>query len=406
VPTVAEPGPAALTGLAAAPLPPGATIGILGGGQLGRLMAIAARRFGYRSLALDPDPEAPAAGVVERLIVASYADREAAFALADGSDVVTYELEHVDADVVAALAADHAVRPGLAALRATQDRLAERRFLVGQGAGLAAWHAVHDLDDLRSGVADLGLPCRLKAAFGGYDGRSQLRLTSPDALPAAFATLGGGARPLLLEREIAFAAELSVVCARGLDSATRPFPVARNRHDEGILVESVVPAGIPTSVAEAAQALAAQLAEALGLVGLLTVELFLLPDGERHVNELAPRVHNSGHWTLDACATSQFEQHVRAISGLPLGPVEMTAPAAAMVNLLGSGAARPARLEGLAAALADPDVRITLYDKRRVFERRKMGHLTALATGPEEALARARAASRLLSWGDSSSSTG
>lgn len=398
--TIAQPGSGSLTSATAAPLPPGATIGILGGGQLGRLLAIAARRFGYRSLALDPDPEAPAGGVVERLIVAPYADRAAALMLAEGSDVVTYELEHVDAEVVAALAAEHPVRPGLVALRATQDRLAERHLLEREGAGLAPWREVRSLDDLRSGVAALGLPCRLKAAFGGYDGRSQVRLTSPDSLPAAFETLGAGATPLLLEREIDFAAELSVVCARGLDGATRPFPVARNRHDEGILLESVVPADIPALVAEAAQALAARLAVALELVGLLTVELFLLPDGGLLVNELAPRVHNSGHWTLDACATSQFEQHVRAIAGLPLGPVGMTAPAAAMVNLLGTGAARPARLEGLAAALADPDVRITLYDKRRVFDRRKMGHLTALGAEPEEALGHARAAAWLLRWSD------
>lgn len=382
------------------PIDPGATIGILGGGQLGRMIGLAARRLGYRIVALDPDPDAPAKAVADRLFVAPYDDRAAALELADASDVVTYELEHIDATVAAEVATRRPLRPGLGALRVTQDRLAERRFLAEQGAPVAPWRAVHTMSELEAGAHELGLPCRLKAAIGGYDGRSQARLLDATDLQPAFEALGGGARPLLLERELDFDCELSVVCARSLDGLAHPYPATRNRHDAGILVESVAPAPVTAALAGEAETLAARLAEALEVVGLLTVELFLLGDGHLAVNELAPRVHNSGHWTLDACATSQFEQHVRAICGLPLGGTALLAPAVAMVNLLGTGPSRPARLRGAAAALDDPFVHLHVYDKQRVFERRKMGHVTVTAAGSDEALARARGAADRLRWAD------
>jgi 5-(carboxyamino)imidazole ribonucleotide synthase len=201
----------------------------------------------------------------------------------------------------------------------------------------------------------------------------------------------------LLERELDYAMELSVVCARRVDGRCVIFPVAQNRHDDGILVESVAPAPIPDGTAREAAALVARLAEALDLAGTLTVELFLLPDGSLVVNELAPRVHNSGHWTIEACRTSQFEQHLRAICGLPLGSTELTTPVA-LVNILGAGPRRPARLAGIERALADPLVSLHLYDKREVFERRKMGHVTATGSTIDEALGRARAASAVLGW--------
>lgn len=397
------------------PLPPGATIGILGGGQLGRMLAIAARHLGYRVAVLDPDPACPAAGLADRVIVAGYDDLEGARELATGSDVVTYELEHIDADVVAALDADHEIRPGVYALRMTQDRLAERRFLEGAGARVAPWREVRSLDDLRVAAAELRgeagdpwAPLRLKAAIGGYDGRSQVRLAPGhddlpgEELPAGFTALGGGAGSgFLLEVELDFACELSAIVARGADGLSRPLPVARNRHDRGILMESVAPAPSPVdgSTVRAAQALATRLAMELDLVGTLTVELFLLPDGSLVVNELAPRVHNSGHWTIEGAATDQFEQHVRAIAGLPLGAADLRG-AAAMVNLLGTGPRRPARLSGIARALADPAVHLHVYDKREVFERRKMGHVTVVTGDPEDALARARAGVETLRWED------
>ncbi len=383
-----------------APILPPAVIGILGGGQLGRMLALAARAMGYRVAVLDPDPDCPAASVADRVVVGSYDDVGAALRLADRSAVVTYELEHVAADVVAALEARLPVRPGHRPLTVTQDRLAERRFVEGAGVGVAPWRDVRSAEEARAAAAELGLPLRLKLPIGGYDGRGQLRVTDLSQLDGAWARLG---RPvgsaLLAERELAFDCELSIVLARGIDGRIAAFPIARNRHDAGILVESVAPAPVRPDVAERATAIGEQLATAMDLRGTLTAELFLLADGSILVNELAPRVHNSGHWTIEGAATSQFEQHVRAICGLPLGSPAVLSPAA-MVNLLGTGAPRPAHLLGVDGALTDPSVHIHVYDKRRVFERRKMGHLTALSGSVAEALERARSALAGLRWED------
>jgi len=382
------------------PLAPGATIGVLGGGQLGRMLGFAARAMGYRVVVLDPDPGCPAAAVADRVVPAAYDSVAGAVELARHADVVTYELEHVDAALVDAVeAAGVPVRPGARALRMTQDRLAERRFVAGLDISTAPWREVAAESALRAAAGELGTPLRLKAPIGGYDGRSQVRIGSPGDVAGAIERLDRPAgTPLLVERELDYEAELSVITARGLDGSFAAFPIARNRHDAGILVESVAPAPIPATVADAARALGARIAEALDAVGLVTAELFLLRDGSLAVNELAPRVHNSGHWTIEGARTSQFEQHVRAICGLPLGDPAALGPTA-MVNLLGGGELREARLEGSAGALADPLVHLHVYDKRQVFERRKMGHLTvAGAADVEEGLARGWAALARLRW--------
>jgi 5-(carboxyamino)imidazole ribonucleotide synthase len=394
-------------GVAEPPIAAGSTIGILGGGQLGRMLAMAARQLGYRISVLDPDPACPAGPVADRLIVAGYDDVAAAQELGKACAVVTCELEHVGHEVVKALDATLTparallpVRPGVFAVATTQDRLMERRFLEASRAPVAPWREVRTRQELEQGARDLGYPLRLKAARGGYDGRSQARLTAPVDLDRAWESLGHSAEAgRVLERELDYLTELSVIVARGPDGVSIPFPVAANRHDAGILAESVAPAQPPVTadVVHSAQTLAARLAMELDLVGTLTVELFLLADESLVVNELAPRVHNSGHWTIDGCATSQFEQHVRAICGLPLGAVEAPRPAA-MVNLLGTGRDRPARVEGIDEALTDPGVHLHLYDKRRVFERRKMGHVTVVAATPEEALSRARSAAAKIRW--------
>ena len=389
-------------GVQAPPIAPPATIGILGGGQLGRMLALAARAMGYRVAAMDPDPECPAAAVVDKLVVGGYEDVGAALRLAELSDVVTYELEHLALAVVDAVDAVVPVHPGRVPLMATQDRLAERRFVESAGAEVAPWREVRTTSDLRAAARDLGLPIRLKSSTGGYDGRNQLRLTSDDDVARAIARLARPAdEPLLAEAEMDFAAEVSIVVARGTDGRTATFPLARNVHDQGILAESVAPAPVTVDVAERAAALGERLALAMGLTGTLTAELFLMPDGRLVVNELAPRFHNSGHWTLDGAATSQFEQHVRAICGLDLGATDALSPSA-MVNVWGVGPLRDARLApaSVGRALADPNVHLHLYDKRRVFERRKMGHVTATAATVDEALARARAARDGLRWLD------
>ncbi len=380
------------------PIAPGATIGFLGGGQLGRMMSFSARAMGYRVVALDPDPACPMAGVADEIVQGRYDDVAAARRLGALSDVVTYELEHVGLDAARAAAEGAPLRPGLAALAATQDRLAERRFLRDIGEQTAPWREVRGVEEARSAARALGLPMRLKLPLGGYDGRSQVRVEDEAAVEAAVAALGGlDGRPLLAEGEIDYAAELSVVIARGPDGRTLAYPISRNVHDAGVLAESVAPGPFPDPIPFVAREVGDWIARRLDLIGVMTAELFLTRSGLLVVNELAPRVHNSGHWTIEGAATSQFEQHLRAILGLPLGSV---APhgTAAMVNLLGSGPDRAARLAGLEQAFADPGVHVHVYGKRRVFERRKMGHVTVVGRDADDALGRARRARAALTW--------
>lgn len=395
-------------GAAEPPVPSGGTIGILGGGQLGRMLALAARPLGYRIAILDPNPACPAAALADEHIVAAYHDTAAAERLASLSDVVTYELEHVSLDAAGAVDELRPIRPSVFALAMTQDRLAERRFLDGLGIPIAPWREVRSLADLLAGVEALGTPLRLKVAIGGYDGRRQVRIAGVTtaernaAVQAAWAELASAALAdgLVLERELAFRDEVSVVVVTDLAGRQVAYPLARNVHDEGILIESVAPAPGPRAVGIEATALAGRIATALDAVGVVTVEMFAMPDGSLLVNELAPRVHNSGHLTIEACRTSQFEQHVRAICGLPLGSMEPTAASAAMVNLLGTGRDRPARLVGLERALRDPGVSVHVYGKRRVFLRRKMGHVTVVSDRLGDATERARAAAAALSWAE------
>ena len=390
-------------GFAPPPIAPPATIGILGGGQLGRMIGLAARELGYRLVVLDPDEHAPAASIADAIEVATYDDVAAAQRMAARCSVITYELEHVGQGVVAALDdRRRPIRPGPYPLKLTADRLAERRFVEANEGRVAEWREVTSPADVLRAAAELGYPLRLKAARGGYDGRGQARIDGSDAITELDGRIGW---PALLEKELAFEAELSVVVARNVDGVSRTFPVARNRHDRGILVESSVPAGVPGEVDEAATTLATSLATSMGLVGTLTVEMFLMPDGSLLVNELAPRVHNSGHWSIEGAVTSQFEQHLRAICGLPLGSVDMRAPAAAMVNLLGEGAPRPAHPTGIYEALLMADTHLHIYDKATVFERRKMGHVTALGATVEEALGRAREAAGMIGWAPAAEAT-
>ena len=386
------------------PIEPPATIGILGGGQLGRMLGMAARAMGYRVAVLDPDAGCPAAAIADLVIVGGYDDIDAALRLAEVSDVVTYELEHVAAAVVEAVEARVPVRPGRRPLLVTQDRLAERRFVEGAGIAVAPWREVRSVAEARAAAETLGLPLRLKLPTGGYDGRGQIRVTAADELDDAWERVG--AQPgaaLLAERELAFAMELSVIVARAGDQVAT-FPIGGNVHDAGVLARTCVPAPASARVTEDAAAIGTALAAAMDLQGTLTVELFLMPDETLVVNELAPRVHNSGHWTIEGAATSQFEQHIRAICGLGLGSTAAHGPAA-MVNLLGTGPRREARLLGVAEALGDPAVHLHLYDKREVFEGRKMGHLTALGATTDQALAAVSGARAKLHWADETMQT-
>ena len=359
---------------------PGATLGLLGGGQLGRMFTIRAREMGYRVTVLDPDPLSPAGQVADRHLQAAYADPAALDELARTCAAVTTEFENVPAGTLAALAARVTVRPPVHAVAIAQDRIAEKSFLRDRGFPTAPFHAVARAEDLPAAFAAVGAPALLKTSRLGYDGKGQATVGGLADLERAFARLGGV--PCVLERRLELEAELSVVLARGVDGDVRPFPVSENRHRDGILETTVVPATVPARLAADALDLATRVAAALEYVGVLAVELFVA-GGALSVNELAPRPHNSGHWTLDACSTDQFEQQLRAVCGLPLGDAELLSPVT-MVNLLGDlWAGGEPRWEEL---FRRPGVKLHLYGKQEARPGRKMGHLNVLARTPEQAL--------------------
>ncbi|MCC7535858.1 MAG: 5-(carboxyamino)imidazole ribonucleotide synthase [Deltaproteobacteria bacterium] len=377
---------------------PGATLGILGGGQLGRMTAMAARTLGYHIHALDPDPSCAARFVVERCVVGEFDDAERAADLAAQCDVVTLEIEKVSIASLEAASKHAPVRPGPHVLHVVQDRERQKSWLGRNGFPVGPWQAAGEAAEIAAAVARFGRVF-VKATGGGYDGRGQVELdasaTSADATDA-LRSLGGGR--CVVERALDLAGELSVLVARRPSGGAIVFPPAVNHHVDRILAWSVLPGAVAPDVASRASEIARAIADSLDVVGLLVVELFLLKDGTLLVNELAPRPHNSFHATELACATSQFEQMVRAVFDLPLGSVEVLRPAA-IVNLLGDlwlGDAPPP----FDRALELPGVRLHLYGKRVARPGRKMGHLSAIGATSEEALARVReAASRLASRG-------
>ncbi len=354
-------------------LPPGSTIGILGGGQLGRMLALAAARLGLRTHVYCPDAESPAFDVSAEHTRAAYDDAAALDTFASAVDVVTYEFENVPVAAAERLAARVPVRPGARALAVAQDRLDEKRFLSDAGIPVAPYAAVDDGTGLDAAVAALGLPAVLKTRRFGYDGKGQAAIRTDADTAAAFAAIGGA--PAVLEGFVRFAREVSVIAARGLDGRMASYDLVENVHRDHILHTSTVPARVRSETGAEAPAIAERILSALDYVGVIGIEFFVLEDDGRErllVNELAPRVHNSGHWTEDACAVSQFENHVRAVAGWPLGPTARHADVV-MTNLIGTEAA-----EWLALA-ADPDARLHLYGKRAIRPGRKMGHVNRLA---------------------------
>lgn len=373
-------------------IPPGSVLGILGGGQLGRMLALAARSLGYGVHVFTPEPGSPAGQVADVECVAPYEDLARVRDFARGTDVVTFEFENVPSATSAAAAEVALVRPDGRVLHVTQHRLREKTFLRDQGFPVTPFRSVGSLPELERAVAELGLPAVLKTAAFGYDGKGQQVLRTTADLAPAMAALQGA--PAILEAMVDFALELSVVGARTVAGDFAAFPVFQNAHARHILDVTTVPSDVPESVQAAARDLAAGILGSLDVVGLLTVELFLTRDGRLLVNELAPRTHNSGHVTLDACVTSQFEQQVRAICGLPLGDTRLRSPAA-MANLLGDVWAAAGGSPRWEAALGFPDVHLHLYGKTDPRPGRKMGHLTALAgtaTEAAEMVRKARAA--------------
>ena len=352
-----------------APIPPGSVIGIMGGGQLGRMTALAAAQLGYRCHIFTPEADSPAAQVAAAATVAAYDDHAALDAFVAAVDVVTFEFENVPGASVRRLAERAVVRPSWTCLATSQDRLAEKDFVNGLGIGTAPYRPVDGLPALQAAVAALGRPAILKTVRLGYDGKGQHRIGPDGDLAAAWAAMGG--QPAVLEGFVDFEREVSSIIARGPDGAVAAFDVVENRHVEGILDTTVAPAPIPATRAAEATRIAAAIAEGLDLVGLLAVEMFVTRDGGLLVNEIAPRPHNSGHWTMDACVTGQFEQFVRAVCGLPLGSPARHSDAR-MHNLIGDAVHTWPRL------LADPAARLHLYGKAEARPGRKMGHVTWL----------------------------
>ncbi|MFC7735879.1 5-(carboxyamino)imidazole ribonucleotide synthase [Roseomonas sp. GCM10028921] len=350
------------------PLPPGSTIGILGGGQLGRMTALAAARLGYRCHVFSPTPGEPGTQVAAESTIAPYEDEEALGHFASSVDVVTFEFENVPAATLDRLAAIVPCRPGTRALSICQDRLLEKEFLARAGVSVAPWAAVHSAADLPAALATTGLPAVLKTTRLGYDGRGQAVVRTAEEAEAALARLSP--HPLIAEAFVPFAAEISAIAARGVDGDCVTYDAVENRHAHHILDLSFAPARVGQEAAEAARRHAAAVAEALELVGVLAVEFFLLPDGSLLGNEIAPRPHNSGHWTIDACQASQFDQHARAVAGLPLAPAERHGDAV-MRNLVGPEGM--ARWPALAGAVG---VSPHLYGKAEARPGRKMGHAT------------------------------
>lgn len=352
------------------PLPPNAVIGLVGGGQLGRMSAMAAARLGYRCHILTREADAPATQVAAGVTLSDYADPASLAAFAAAVDVISFEFENVSAEGLELLAALKPVRPGPHVLRVSQDRVVEKSFINRAGIATAPWASVETLEELRAAVSRLGLPAILKTTRYGYDGKGQARLRHPDDLAPAFAALAP--KPLILEGFVDFACEISVIVARGADGAVSCFDPVENRHRDGILDLTLAPARIPEATAAAARAIALRLAEALDLVGLLAVEMFVDRSGAVLVNEIAPRPHNSGHWSIDACPESQFDLHIRAVAGLKL-PAAVRHSDAAMRNLVGP--------EGMAlwpAVTATDGLIGHLYGKAEARPGRKMGHVTRL----------------------------
>jgi len=369
-----------------AAIPPGSTIGILGGGQLGRMTAMAARTLGYQVHILDPDAQCAASPVADRVVAASFDDADAAADLARQCDVVTLEIEHIGVDALAAAARHAPLRPAGDILAVVQDRSAQKRWLAANGFPIGAYREARTAADLETAARELG-PLFVKSSRGGYDGRGQTRVMRASDAPAAWTAIGE--RHSVAEQALELQAELSVMVARRPSGETRVYPAALNHHERQILAWSVIPAPIPRRVTSDAEEIARGIADCFALEGLLAVEMFLLANGTVLVNELAPRPHNSFHETEVACSTSQFEQIVRAVCDLPLGDTTVLRPGA-IFNLFGElWQAGPPPFE---SALALPGIRLHLYGKRGARAGRKMGHLSAVGSTPEDALTRVRAA--------------
>ena len=360
---------------------PGSTLGMLGGGQLGRMFTIAARTMGYEVVVLDPDKESPAGKLATTHICADYSDQTALDKIAKSCDAVTTEFENVPASTLEALAKTGPVRPGAKAVTIAQDRIHEKNFLKDNGFSTAPFAVIHSLEDLQKSISKIGTPAILKVSRFGYDGKGQFGINAVSDAEKAWETLQGEA--CVLEQRMPLDIEVSVVLARGIEGEVVTYPVSENIHESGILDVTVVPARIDEELESKVIDMAKQIASALDYVGIMAVEFFI-SNGELLVNEIAPRPHNSGHYTLDACITDQFEQQVRAVCGLPLGDTTLLSPVV-MINMLGD-IWHDGKAPKWQKLLDHPNVKLHLYGKREARPGRKMGHFNVLSSNIDDAL--------------------
>jgi 5-(carboxyamino)imidazole ribonucleotide synthase len=372
------------------------TIGVIGGGQLGRMFALDAKRMGYYVITLDPQEGSPCGQVADEQIVAAYGDLTAIEELGRRCDVITYEFENIDIASVQRLESlSHRVAPASSVLHVTQNRLAEKRFAREAGLATTEFARVGDANDLERAAAEIGFPAVIKTVRGGYDGKGQWPAASLEEARGALAAAGG--TELIFEKAVALDRELSVVATRSAHDEIVAYPVAENAHDRGILTMTIAPARVDEPTGRKARRMAEVVGRGLGIVGTYCVEFFLSTAGELLLNEIAPRPHNSGHYSIDVTPCSQYEQHVRAICDLPLSPPRLLSNAI-MMNVLGDGTGN--HLAGISDLLSDPSIVLHVYGKRHAVARRKMGHFTMLVDGPvdEKAVSRARAAHAKLHW--------
>lgn len=360
-------------------------IGIIGGGQLGKMMILDAKRLGLEFVVLDPAESCPAHSISDHHIVKSFMDEEAYRELASEVDVITYEFEHINAHILETLEKEGTkVYPSASSLKIIQNKLTQKETLVKAGIATPDFMAVNSLEDIYSAGEKWSYPMMLKACTGGYDGKGNALVKNREKAEEAFQSLGSGSIPLMVERFCPFVKEVSVLACRGIDGSITVYPVAENIHKESILDETIIPADISPDSTEKAMTMAHRVMEIFADVGMFCTEMFVTAEGEIYLNEVAPRPHNSGHYTIEGCLTSQFEQHIRAIAGLPLGDVSLRTPIV-MRNLLGEGEPGATAVAGLTEALSDPSVKVHIYGKKESRNKRKMGHLTAVASSAEKA---------------------
>ncbi|MBV8246019.1 MAG: 5-(carboxyamino)imidazole ribonucleotide synthase [Candidatus Eremiobacteraeota bacterium] len=372
------------------------TIGVIGGGQLGRMFALDAKRMGYDVIVLDPTPNSPTGQVADEQLVAPYDNMEMIDRLGDMTDVVTYEFENIAIASVQRLERKGKfVAPSSKVLAITQDRLQEKRFLKEAGIGVAPFAAITRVDDITAASHNVAFPAVVKTVRGGYDGKGQWRVDGPRGVQKAFAEVRG--ETLIMERYIPFVKELSVVATRNARDQVVCFPVTENVHDQGILTMSIAPARINEELTKKARAATAAVGRKLEIVGTYCVEYFLTPQGELLANEIAPRPHNSGHYTIDATPCSQYEQHIRAICDLPLSPPRLLSRAV-MMNILGDGKGN--HLAGIENLLTEPGLVLHMYGKKHAVARRKMGHFTLLCAELQTGIEKAKASLAKLHWED------